>query len=143
MKCHNGRNLQSIFLAQIICAGSYDPHRLLKERGGVEQGAITTQTDAEVDLVGQVVLGLVERHQLVLDVTKLWVPRQHGIAHDGGLNKDHHSLLVDEPLAEGDEGRDDHGVTHFLDDQHGERGLVPGEALRGWVLYRPEKIMSC
>ena len=113
-----GGTCKVFFLAQIICAGSNDPHRLLKERGGVEQGAITTQTDAEVDLVGQVVLGLVERHQLVLDVTKLWVPRQHGIAHDGGLYKDHHPLLVDEPLAEGDEGRDDHGVAHFLDDQH-------------------------
>ena len=138
-----GGTCKVFFQLKLSASGSNDPHRLLKERGGVEQGAITTQTDAEVDLVGQVVLGLVERHQLVLDVTKLWVPRQHGVAHDGGLYKDHHPLLVDEPLAEGDEGRDDHGVAHFLDDQHGQRGLVPGETLRGWVLYRPEKIMAC
>ena len=115
-----------------------NPHRLLKERGGIEEGAITTQANAEVDLVSQVVLRLVERHQLVLDVPKLGVPRQHRVPHDGRLDEDHHPLLVDEPLAEGDEGRDDHGIAHFLDHQHGEGGLVPGQPLGGGVLYCPD-----
>ena len=114
-----------------------NPHRLLKERWRIEQGAITTKTDAEINLVSQVVLRLVERHQLVLDVPKLWVPCQHGVPHDGRLDEDHHPLLVDEPLAEGNEGRYDHGIAHFLDHKHGEGGLVPGEPLGGRILYCP------
>ena len=40
-------------------------HRLLEERGRVEERAVAAEANDEVDLVRQVVLLLVERHQLV------------------------------------------------------------------------------
>ena len=41
-------------------------HGLLEEGGGVEQRAVAAEAHDEVDLVGEVVLALGERHQLVL-----------------------------------------------------------------------------
>ena len=43
---------------------------LLEERGGIEEGPISAETDDEVDLVCQIVLLFVERHQLVAHLKK-------------------------------------------------------------------------
>lgn len=45
-----------------------------------------------------------------------------------------------EPRDELDERRQDRGVTDLLDDKDGERRLVPGEPLRGWILDGPAKL---
>ena len=61
--------------------GSQEPERaemeghhrrdgLLEERGGVEEGPVSAETDYEVDLVRQIVLLFVERHQLVAHLKK-------------------------------------------------------------------------
>ena len=63
--------------------------RLLEEGGGVEEGAVAAQAHDEVDLVGEVVLALGERHQLVLDVREPGVVDQQRVLHHGGLDEHH------------------------------------------------------
>ena len=69
---------------------------------------------------------------------KLWIANKDGVVHDGGLYPDDHPLLVDEPLDQLDEGRDDGSIPHLLDHQHCQWRLVPGQSLGGWVLDGPE-----
>ena len=104
-------------------------HRLLEQRRGVEQCAVTPEAAAEINLICQIIFLLVEGHQLLLNVSEFWVSDQHGVVHDGRLHKHDHPLLVDEPLDELDEGRDDRGIPNLLDDQHCQGGLVPSEPL--------------
>ena len=73
-----------------------------------------------------------------LDVHEAGVVDEQRVFHDGGLDEDDHVPLADEPLDERDEGRNDGGVAHLLDDEHAQRGLVPGQALGGRVLDRPK-----
>ena len=61
---------------------------LLEEGGGVEQRAVAAEAHDEVDLVGEVVLALGERHQLVLDVREAGVVDEQGVLHHGGLDED-------------------------------------------------------
>ena len=61
---------------------------LLEEGGGVEQRAVAAEADDEVDLVGEVVLPLGKRHQLVLDVREAGVVDEQGVLHHGGFDED-------------------------------------------------------
>lgn len=56
-------------------------HRLLEQGASVQQGTVPAQTHHEVDLVGEVVLGLGEGHQLVLDEAEGRVLHQKRIVH--------------------------------------------------------------
>ena len=58
---------------------------------------------------------------------------EHGV-----IDKDDHVLLLDEPLNQLDERGDHARVADLLDHQHGQRRLVPSQALRGGVLDGPE-----
>ncbi len=50
---------------------------LLEERGGVKKGPVSAETDDEVDLVRQVVLLFVERHQFVAHLKKMRIRQIH------------------------------------------------------------------
>ena len=56
-------------------------HRLLEQRAGVQQGPVPAQTHHEVNLVGQIVLGLREGHEFVLDEAEGRVVDQQGVVH--------------------------------------------------------------
>ena len=74
-----------------------------------------------------------------LDVYEARVVDKQRVFHDGGLDEDDHVPLADEPLDERDEGWDDGGVAHLLDDQHAQGRLVPRQPLRSRILDRPTK----
>ena len=112
--------------------------------GCIEQCAIPTQANDEVNLVSQVILALRESHELVLDGIEALAVLQKRVVQDGTLHKDDHILLLDEPVDQPDEWRDDRGVVDLLDNEDREWGLVPGQALGSWVLNGPViRISDC
>ena len=64
---------------------------------------------------------------------------QEGIVEDGALHEHDHVLLPDEPVDQVDERGNDGGVSDFLDHQHREGRLVPGQPLGGRILNCPDQ----